>query len=288
MKYILVPTDFSDCASFASDLAVQIASKTSHGVHFFTRLYIHPLWHELTDEARKDYPESRERIKEAEESFKALKDQYRLSGVPIETSFHAGDIIQNVLRLLDEQDIDLIVMGSSGADGLKEILFGSNAQKLVKYVPRPVVVVKHPLDDEQRELKNIIFASDYRESAKKPFEELIEFATAFGSHIHLLHVDMSAPYLDREDTFIERMQDFEKLAWKLPTTIHEVGDIGLEEGITHFAHEIRADMVAVARFGKSPLQRIMTGSVTEALVNHLDIPIMVINDPDMGKKEAEE
>ena len=36
MKFILVPTDFSECASFASDLAVEIAGKSGASVHFFT------------------------------------------------------------------------------------------------------------------------------------------------------------------------------------------------------------------------------------------------------------
>ncbi len=285
MKYILVPTDFSDCASWASDFAVHLAEKTSNGVLFFTRLFIHPLWHELSESARKDYPESKNKILKAESKFNELKEKYRLSNVPIRTSFHSGDLVDNVLRIIDEYHIEFVVMGSTGADGLKEILFGSNAQKLVKHTPRPIFVIKHPVDGKQLELKNIVFASDFQAPAKKPFEELVEFATAFGSHIHLLHVDMTAPDQAKNDAYMNKMQEFEKLCWKLPTTIHEMGDLGLEKGITHFAHDTHADMVAVAKFKKTPIQRLIHGSITEDLVNHLEIPVLVINDPDMYEED---
>jgi len=279
MKKILVPTDFSTCATYAADFAINLAAKLSSTVHFFSRLNIHPLWHQLSEEQRKDYPESLQRIEKAQKSFQVLKESYYLSQIPIETSFYAGDILQNVLRIIQTQKIELIVMGSSGASGIKEILFGSNAQKIVKYAPVHTIVVKHPVESEQRELKNIIFVSDFQEPAKKPFEELINFATAFGSHIHLLYVDL-APSDQTENTqHLKRMETFDKMCWRLPTTLHKVGDIGLEAGITHFAHKQRADLVAVARYGKTPLKRILTGSVTEALVNHLDIPVMVLKEP---------
>jgi len=277
MKYILVPTDFSDCAQFATDIAVEMAGKMGAGVHLFTRLHIHPLWSVLSPEQQKDYPESLEQIQEVEQKFKSLINSYPLAGLPFKTSYEAGEILTNIYKIQQFQNIPLVVMGSSGASGLKEIMFGSNAQKVVKYVPCPVMIVKHPVEGAQKELKHIIFASDFKETAIRPFELLIEFATHFGSHIHLLHVDIRRPDKDPAKTYLQRMKKFEDLCYKLPCTLHEQGDIGVESGIAHFAQDIHADMVAVAHYGKSPLQRILQGSIAESLVNHLEIPVMVLN-----------
>ena len=277
MKYVLVPTDFSDCATFASDIAIEIAGKSGASVHFFTRLHIHPLWKALPPDQQKDYPESLEKIAQAHKEFEQLKDRYPLAGFPIKTSFDGGDILTNVYKIHQFENIPLIVMGSSGATGLKEVLFGSNAQKIVKYVPCPIMVVKHPVEGVHKEFKQIIFASDFRDSAVEPFEKLLEFAVNFGAHIHLLHVDMSDPGSSPNPHFVSRMKQFEERCYKLPCTLHERGDVGIEEGIRHFAQDIHADMVALAHYGKSKWERLLQGSIAESLVNHLEIPVIVLN-----------
>lgn len=274
MKKILVPTDFSECAMNASDVAMQIARKTSAEVHFYTRVYVHPLWDQLSEKEKMDFPESFSRIQETRDQFRKLRERYRNSSIRIVTSYSHGDLIEVVSRYIEEEDIFLIVMGSQGADGMKEFLFGSNTQKIVRHAHRPVLVVKNtPVNTE---FKSIIFASDFREEAKKPFQELIEFGRHFGSHIHLINITTNWTM----ETGVEvrkKMGEFEELCWALPCFIHEAGDLDIESGIERFSTKISADMVAVAHFGKKPIKRIFTGSVTEALVNHLDIPVLTLN-----------
>ena len=291
MKFILVPTDFSECASFASDLAVEIAGKSGAGVHFFHRLHIHPLWDMLSPEQQKDYPESQQMIQETQKKFRELKDAYPLAGFPIKTSYASGDIVTNLYKIHQFENIPLMVMGSNGSSGIQEILFGSNAQKVVKYIPCPVLVVKHPVEGLQKDLKHIVFASDFQESAQRPFQLLMEFAQPFGSHIHLLHINMGEPGSKMNPKILQRMQKFEEKCYKLPCTLHEMGDVGVEEGIKHFCQDIQADMVALSHYGKSAWQQILQGSVAESLVKHLEIPVMVLNTqqnlhPDLFEKKA--
>lgn len=274
MKKILVPTDFSECALNASDAAIQIARKTSAEVHFYTRVHVHPLWDQLSEKEKTDFPESFARIQETRQQFQKLRDRYRGSSIRIVTSYSHGDLIEVITRYIEKENIFLIVMGSRGADGLQETLFGSNTQKIVRYAHRPVLVIKHPLVNT--DLKSIVFASDFREEAKKPFQDLIEFGRHFGAHIHLVHISTNLTMKTSEEKR-EKMAEFEELCWALPCFVHEAGDIDIESGIHRFSHKIKADMVALAHFGKNPLKRMFTGSVTEALVNHLDIPVLTLN-----------
>lgn len=274
MKKILVPTDFSECAMNASDVAIQIARKTSAEVHFYTRVHVHPLWDQLSEKEKMDFPESFARIQETRDEFRKLRDRYRSSSIRIVTSYSHGDLIDVVSNYIEEEDIFLIVMGSQGADGMKEFLFGSNTQKIVRHAHRPVLVVKN--EPVNTEFKSIIFASDFREEAKKPFQELIEFGRHFGSHIHLVNITTNWT-METVGNAREKMEEFEELCWALPCFIHESGDLDIESGIERFSTKINADMVAVAHFGKNPIKRMFTGSVTEALVNHLDIPVLTLN-----------
>lgn len=262
----------------AADVAMQVARRTSAEVHFYTRVHVHPLWDSLSEKEKMDFPESMARIQSTRDNFRKLRERYRGSTIRIVTSYSHGDLVEVVSRYIDQEDIFLIVMGSQGSDGMKEYLFGSNAQKIVRHAHRPVLVVKEA--EVNTDFKSIIFASDFQESAKAPFKELIEFGRHFGSHIHLVNISTNWT-MENGPEIRERMEEFEEMCWALPCYIHESGDINIESGIERFAKNINADLVTVAHFGKKPIRRIFTGSITEALVNHLDIPVLTLNYPEL-------
>lgn len=286
MKKILVPTDFSECANHASDVAIRLARNLSAEVHFFSRIHIHPNWNELSEPMRQDYPETFARISEAKGGFEALKDKYYVTQVPIVTSYASGDIVSLVEDYIDREDIYMVVMGSNGASGLKNFFFGSNAQKIVRHAHCPVMVIKHPVEGDHIDFKHIIFASDFQEAAKMPYERLLDFGTHFGSHIHLLHIDLTPSDIPIGSEYIERMKAFEEMTWRLPCTIHEIPDLDIESGIQHFAQKINADLVAISPTSRSPMQRLFDTGITEALVNHLEIPVMSLTMEKIGKKVA--
>jgi nucleotide-binding universal stress UspA family protein len=187
MKKILVPTDFSECAQYAADVAIDIAARLDAEVLFYTRVDVHPLWDQIEERSRRDFPESFARIQEAKVKFQALRQQYEDCQVKISFVYSHGDLVQNIIETIDQGQIYMIIMGSRGADGHGPQLFGSNTQKVVKHAHCPVMVVKQPVPDIRFE--HIVFASDFRPEAKQPFSRLIEFARHFGATLHLLNLD---------------------------------------------------------------------------------------------------
>jgi nucleotide-binding universal stress UspA family protein len=278
MNKILVPTDFSVPADYALDVAMHIAPKLHAEVHIIHRLYVYPGWEKLSPVARKAFPESEANLNELKEKYKALRKKYEDQSVRIVTTYGTGDIVPLISNYIDAEKIYMIIMGSSGAGGLKEFMFGSNAQKIVRHAHCPVMVVKHPV--EKPEFKTLVFASDFDKKAEEPFKRLLDFGRHFGSHIHLLNI-AAYPKFDVTEEDLKRMKEFEKLSWMLPCTSHGMGDIDIELGITHFANKTKADMVTIAHYGKEPLMRVFTGSVTESLVNHLELPVMTVNTKDL-------
>ena len=63
------------------------------------------------------------------------------------------------MRLLEEVNADLIIMGSHGASGLKELLTGSNTEKVIRFAEAPVLVLKSELKDV--DFSDIVFATDF-------------------------------------------------------------------------------------------------------------------------------
>lgn len=273
MKKILVPTDFSACATYASDLAVQWAQKLQAEVHFFSRIHVHPLWDQLSEQGKVDFPESYARIAEVRQQFQALHTRYKDASVFISTSYGHGDLIEILSQYIDQEKIFMIMMGSRGADGMRAFLFGSNAQKVVKHAHCPVMVVKQPPTGAP--LKRVVFASDFRPEAMDSFDRLLEIVAPFNAHVHLLHIET-----DREEGEPEGEADMEPFltkCWRVPHSAHHFGDVNVKLGVVHFATDVQADLVALSHFGKPMMKRILTGSLTESLVNQLDIPIITLN-----------
>lgn len=283
-KKILVPSDFSRPALAAGDLAIEMASLFNAEVHFFHKLALPPKWESFSEAEKLRFPEVGKRLKYMQNNFAALRERYRDKHVKISMTYSGGDMVPTLSRYIDEEDIYMIVMGSHGAAGLKEFVFGSNAQKVVRHAHCPVLVVKQPI--KNLVFKNVVFASDFQEEAKAPFAKMLEFARRFSAHIHLLHI-AAYPRFEATPDDIERMKSF-AADCPLPYTIHGVGDLEVGEGIAFFAKKVNADLVSLAHYGGGPLKRAIKGSVSESMVNHLDLPVLVLNTKDEAYLAAEE
>ncbi|MEZ4685165.1 MAG: universal stress protein [Bacteroidia bacterium] len=125
MKRILVPTDFSDCAGYAADAAVHMAEQHGAEVIFYTR---------IPGDQADDFMEAADvhaLPMSIAGKFETLLEPYAKAGTVIRMMYSSKDLVPGVLELADKLDTALIVMGSSGAGGLKELVWGSNAQRMV-------------------------------------------------------------------------------------------------------------------------------------------------------------
>ena len=93
---------------------------------------------------------------------------------------------QGILSYSKDNAIDLIVMGSNGASGLTEFIIGSNTEKVVRLSTAPVIVIKEEINNFDP--KNIVFASDFSEEIKKPFQKLLNFKQLFDAKLQLVTI----------------------------------------------------------------------------------------------------
>lgn len=271
IKNILVPTDFSDSSVFALKAAIQLARKISARIYLYHRVHLHPNWNIWTEEEKACHPALLKKEAEVMARFKDALKWNLHTGIQVISLFSSGDLVDRAEQLVDLYDIDFVVMGSEGADGLKEWLYGSNAQKISQRVDIPCMVIKHEV--EELSLKKVVFASEFNEDAKKPFLQLIDFLQIFGSTIHLLYIASIKEFVVQEET-LEKMREFEKLCWKLPCEIHGQADQSVEMGIQNYMVNSQADMLAVVNHQKGSFQKLVEGSVSEKLINHMEGPVL--------------
>lgn len=148
-KKIVFCTDFSDNADHAFQTAKDLAWRygaTLHIVHVMVNFSLAPPIHATYMPIEYD-PGFVEQVQEAAKDSIEKRYLTQLSEKqPVEVEMLSGYASSEILRLAEEKDIDLIVMGSHGLTGLAHVLFGSTADRVVRKSPCSVLTVrpKHP------------------------------------------------------------------------------------------------------------------------------------------------
>lgn len=141
LKRILVPTDFSEASTPALDLAIAFAQRFEAEIILFHA-------HEMPAYVFPDgvLPVTPEVLGELQRSVMAELDRLavriREAGVVVTTRSGIGVHDFEICRAAKESSADLIVMGTHGRTGLRHVLLGSVAEKVVRRAPCPVLTVR--------------------------------------------------------------------------------------------------------------------------------------------------
>lgn len=275
MKVILIPTDFSEQASNALDVAYAIAKKNNASIKLLHIIEAPGVGSFNTmGEVYTGDPMNNiyimEMMKIMKGKMEMLVNDPKYSGVDMNYNVTVGNAFSGISNEINEFDIDMVVMGSKGSSGLEETLIGSNTEKVVRRAKCPVLTVKDTVDVD--EVKNIVFASDFKAKGDNVIAALKEFAAAFDANIHLVKVNTPNSFSsDRE--MRRRMNEFAREQGLENFTINIYNHEDEEDGIIYFADDINADIIALGTHGRTGLMHLLSGSIAEDIVNHAHRPV---------------
>lgn len=150
IRSLLLPTDFSECASYALSYATDLAR--DQGASIICVHVVEPvvptvgytgmaeplpmadISGQLEDSATRELPK--------------ISGREECTGLEVEEVIARGDAASEIVRVAKDRGVDLIVIASHGRTGLGRILFGSTAEAVVRHAPCPVLVVKPPQTEE--------------------------------------------------------------------------------------------------------------------------------------------
>lgn len=271
MKKILVPCDFSEQAVNAFRFAVDVAGQAKGEVHLVHVIEL-PVMHDSVLMPVMSFEEAllKELREKAEKEFKKLIDKYA-AGVKVTNLVIFGAPSRMITDYVTDNAIDLVVMGTKGASGVKEVVIGSNAEKVVRRSPVPVLAIKKYVKPSS--IKNIVFPNTLDTETQ---EDLVMKVKAlqnfFRAQIHIVWINTPTNFTpDRITT--ARLNAFAKRFMFKDFTVSVYNDPFEESGIINYAHSINADMIAMGTRGRKGLAHILSGSVAEDVVNHVDCPI---------------
>lgn len=273
MKKILIPTDFSEHSEYALEVGASLAKK-----HNASLVILHMMGLSeavLTRDESQEMYEAIYYMKLAKKRFDDFLDRDYLEGIEIEETVQNYKDFTEINEVAKDFGADLIVMGSHGATGLKEVFVGSNTEKVVRTSEVPVLVVKNRLSDFK--LNKVVFACDFNLDFVKPFQQAWEFFKDTDTQFQTV-------YVNTPDTFMTSAE-MEERAFKFypqsdidsievfDNTVYYC-DTHLEHGIYNFCNKFEADLVVIPTHGRRGLAHFFAQNIGEAIVNHSDLPIM--------------
>lgn len=275
MKKILVPTDLSDLGDYAYNIAYRISRNTGAEIHLLSILpapagaIFTPEGEILADEGMdlKSFGEERNQLTESLKIFAENNPGIQSHKVLI------GAVNEEILRILKNDDYDLLVMGTHGASGFQELTIGSHAEYMVRHSPIPVVSLK--CDRSAYEISDLLFACEFSTKLKIDLTALHELADAFKARIHFLKINTTSSF-ETSRTIKENMIRFanEHDMDLNNISMHVYCDESIEKGIQHFSADTGIDFLVIATHQRKGFSRLFSASISEDLVNHNYQPIM--------------
>lgn len=271
MKKILVPCDFSKPAINALRFAMDMAQKSKGMVHLVNVIEL-PAIHDPIIMPVVTF--EREFLKELKDKataeFNKILDRYKPAGVTVKTDVLFGSPSRMIMDTVRKKGIDIVIMGSHGATGVREYFIGSNAEKVVRNATVPVLVLKNYYKGG---IRNIVFPNTLEtEKQEDLIRKVKELQAFFKATVHIVYVNTPINFTADNITF-DRLKEFAKRYAFKNYTLNVYNYPFEEPGIIHFAKSIKGDLIAMGTHGRKGLAHILNGSLAEDIVNHASSPI---------------
>lgn len=289
---ILVPVDFSETSDKALKVAAYLAGRWgSKLILLHAVILFQEDWHEAELKAGKLEYMVRNVVKKVENEVGLREQQLQSQDVDVESFILKGisafDVIMN---FLGEHPVDLIVMGTHGKTGLKQVLLGSVTEKVIRYSPVPVLSVHR--DSQFNDFRNILVPYDFSDYSFHALENAAEIAKENGAKIHLLHVVQKEIHPAFYSVGITSLLKADpelgsRIKMKMEEAVKKVGipasmvSIIIREGkpvkeIVDYSDQNKPDLIVIATHGLTGLEHILLGSTTEKVVRYSHIPVLVL------------
>ena len=278
MKHILLPTDFSENSLHAIDYAAALFQDTD--CHFYL-LNVQKSSEFITDDifGASEHQSIYEAIvadnkKKLDSLLKVYKKKHKSSSITWHALFDFDVFIDAIRQAIKAKHIDLIIMGSNGATGAKEVLFGSNTLRVIRGVDCPVLMI--PEDYQFDNLKEMLFSTvDCKKLNKKTVKVVKDLCKLHHSVLHVLNIQPNVNEPEHGYDFYLR-DILEGVTYKS----HSLKGVPISFAVESFEQLFPVTMNVMFVPKESFLDRFLFGSKTSRISYGSDIPLLFLHKSD--------
>jgi nucleotide-binding universal stress UspA family protein len=303
IERILVPLDFSPASAEALDFAVWLAKQFHAAIHL---VHVYP-----PDEAS-SVPgaghllfESAEAIERLNEELMGIHRKHVPTFRPDSCFIRRGRPYEEIVRLAREIGADLIVLATRGHSGLKHLLLGSTAERVVRNASCPVLIArkrkqKSKASREAFAIRTILVPTDFSQCSLAGTEYAAFLARKLGATLRLFHaiypytnyvfVDRAGVRLSGlaeavEETARQEMDALKQMNFLRGLTVQtEVLPGPAVDEICAAAGEPDVDLIVTSTHGRTGLKHALIGSVAEHVVRYAERSVLVV--PSRSQSES--
>jgi nucleotide-binding universal stress UspA family protein len=234
-----------------------------------------------------------------------VEQQYDLQFSPEHCHVFSGRPFEEICRVAREIDADLIILATRGHGGLRRIVLGSTAERVIRYAPCPVLIPRGKcyratltnLDKNRVAIRQILVPVDFSESSIAGVRCAVYLAGSFRARLHLLHAVYPHADLVGQDRMSANL-----------LSVVAAGQLAAEKEMKEFKRrhipggfgcvtEVRAgypidqicdksgwpgiDLVVLSTHGRTGLRHALLGSVAEHVARYAECPVLIV--PSKGR-----
>ncbi|NHF57727.1 universal stress protein [Flavobacteriaceae bacterium TP-CH-4] len=278
-KRILLPTDFSRNALNAIRYALDLYANQTCDFYFLNAYQVSGY---SIDSMM--VPEPGERAyemakKESEAGFVKLMDILELHNDDPKHTYHTistfNSLLYAIKTTIAKKDIDIVVMGTKGATGAEDVIFGTNTVDAMEKVTEcPVLAI--PDNVRFAAPKEIVFPTDFKTSFKRrELNYLLEIAKHHHAAIRVLHIAEKSE-LNREQ--LSNRELLQSILEDVDYSFHTLTDLGVQTGISAFIDSRGSDMIAFVNRKHSFLGSLFSRPLVKEMGYYSKIPVLTLHD----------
>lgn len=292
-KKILIPLDDTQCSKQAAETALRLAKEwTKHGGETEPTKVV--LLHVMEPDIIYVY-ESANLNPFQEQANKMLEPWINLAhtlDVPVEmelVSRSDQSVAQSIVESAKAYRCDLILMGTHGYEGMARVLLGSVAERVSQLTTLPVLLLHQGIEVNSVALKRILVPTDGSNPAENALNQAAKMASDLGAQLEILHIVPEVPplytdfgsinYLEWQETLDlhgEKMAEALKIRFPAAIiTCKKAQGLSLAQTILEQASKNHSQLIVMGTHGRRGLERLVLGSVAEAVLHHAPIPVML-------------
>ncbi|PWL37656.1 universal stress protein [Flagellimonas aquimarina] len=276
MINILLPTDFSENAFNAICHGIRLFEDSTcvfYLMHAYTPA-IYRVDYMIGSPGKVGLPDDHQQIAQThlEETRKKLETRFKNPRHTFVTHAAFNNLADEVQNTVENENIDIVVMGTQGATGAKEIFLGSNTVHVLRKTKVPVLTI--PVNAEYKPLNHILFPTDLEIEYSAPnLDYLLDLAKLHKAKIHIMHV--TSPYGLSKDQKKNKVL----LEKTMATSNHEFHDLPDQEvigAINSFQTEHDIQLLAMVQNKHTFLERLFVEPVIRKIGLHTLVPFLVL------------
>ena len=276
MIKILFPTDFSNAAENAFFYSLQLTRKLNAELVLAHVYELPDLGRALHNTSKEVFEimemETLENFRKSVETLRRKAENNGYADVDFKHLMAEGQTVPKIIELAKKEKANYIVMGTTGATGLKEVFLGSVAAGVIDNSPCNVLSIPEEVSPKNT-IDRIAYLTNYKDEEVVSFNEVNKFATSLGATVCSIHFEKEVSEINEK-----QMQD-----WKNKLGVNNedldsyvVTGNNLEEAICDLYIKQNIDILAIQPRKRNFFTQIFKRSISKQIVQRLSIPLFTL------------